>query len=75
MSLGETAPAVAAFVTVQAALSSLVDNYVALAECLSSMNRVASLLLALDQIERDESWVAEKAAEPIGYRSNQSSPG
>jgi putative ATP-binding cassette transporter len=51
MSLGEAAQAVAAFVTVQAALNWLVDNYGALAECLSSVNRVASLLLALDEIE------------------------
>ena len=51
MSLGEAAQAVAAFVTVQAALNWLVDNYGALAECLSSVNRVASLLLALDEVE------------------------
>jgi putative ATP-binding cassette transporter len=51
MSLGEAAQAVAAFVTVQAALNWLVDNYGALAECLSSVNRVASLLLALDEID------------------------
>jgi vitamin B12/bleomycin/antimicrobial peptide transport system ATP-binding/permease protein len=51
MSLGEAAQAVAAFVTVQAALNWLVDNYGALAECLSSVNRVALLLLALDEAE------------------------
>jgi putative ATP-binding cassette transporter len=54
MSLGEAAQAVAAFVTVQASLNWLVDNYGALAECLSSVNRVASLLLALDDIERGD---------------------
>jgi putative ATP-binding cassette transporter len=54
MSLGEAAQAVAAFVTVQAALNWLVDNYGALAECLSSVNRVAALLLALDEIDRDK---------------------
>lgn len=54
MSLGEAAQAVAAFVTVQASLNWLVDNYGALAECLSSVNRVASLLLALDEIERGD---------------------
>jgi vitamin B12/bleomycin/antimicrobial peptide transport system ATP-binding/permease protein len=51
MSLGEAAQAVAAFVMVQGALNWLVDNYGGLAECLSSVNRVASLLLALDEIE------------------------
>ncbi len=54
MSLGEVAQAVAAFVVVQAALNWLVDNYPGLAECLSSVNRVGSLLSALDDIEQDE---------------------
>ena len=45
------AQAVAAFVMVQGALNWLVDNYGGLAECLSSVNRVAALLLALDEIE------------------------
>jgi len=53
MSLGEVAQATAAFVTVQAALNWLVDNYPGLADCLSSINRVASLLLAIDQLQRD----------------------
>jgi vitamin B12/bleomycin/antimicrobial peptide transport system ATP-binding/permease protein len=53
MSLGQVAQATAAFVTVQAALNWLVDNYSGLADCLSSINRVASLLLALDQLECD----------------------
>jgi putative ATP-binding cassette transporter len=53
MSLGEAAQAVAAFVTVQASLNWLVDNYGALAECLSSVNRVAALLVALDENEGD----------------------
>jgi ABC-type uncharacterized transport system fused permease/ATPase subunit len=38
---------------VQTALNWLVDNYPGLAECLSSVNRVGSLLLALDEIDRD----------------------
>ena len=45
MSLGEVAQAAAAFVTVQAALNWLVDNFPGLADCLSSINRVASLLV------------------------------
>jgi vitamin B12/bleomycin/antimicrobial peptide transport system ATP-binding/permease protein len=53
MSLGEAAQAVTAFVVVQTALNWLVDNYSGLAECLSSVNRVASLLLALDELDRD----------------------
>jgi vitamin B12/bleomycin/antimicrobial peptide transport system ATP-binding/permease protein len=51
MSLGEVAQVTAAFVIVQAALNWLVDNYSGLADCLSSINRVASLLLALDELE------------------------
>jgi putative ATP-binding cassette transporter len=51
MSLGEVAQVTAAFVTVQAALNWLVENYSALADCLSSVNRVASLLLALDGLD------------------------
>lgn len=59
MSLGEVAQVVAAFVVVQSALNWLVDNYPGLAECLSSVNRVGSLLAALDEIEQDE---------PVGAR-------
>ncbi|NTH16451.1 ABC transporter [Agrobacterium rhizogenes] len=51
MSLGEVAQVTAAFITVQAALNWLVDNYASLADCLSSINRVASLLLALDLLD------------------------
>ena len=54
MSLGEAAQAVAAFVMVQSALNWLVDNYPGLAECLSSVNRVGSLLAALDELDRDD---------------------
>jgi vitamin B12/bleomycin/antimicrobial peptide transport system ATP-binding/permease protein len=53
MSLGEVAQATAAFVTVQTALNWVVENYSGLADCLSSVNRVASLQLALDQVEHD----------------------
>jgi putative ATP-binding cassette transporter len=51
MSLGEVAQATAAFVVVLAALNWMVDNYSNLVDCLSSINRVASLLLALDELE------------------------
>ena len=49
MTLGQVAQAVSAFVLVQAALNWLVDNYPGLADCLSSVNRVAALLRALDR--------------------------
>jgi hypothetical protein len=50
MSLGEVIQGAAAFVIVQGALNWFVDNYQRLADLLSSMNRVSSLLLALDQL-------------------------
>jgi len=53
MSLGEAAQVVAAFVMVQTALNWLVDNYPALAECLSSVNRVSALLVAMDELDND----------------------
>jgi putative ATP-binding cassette transporter len=50
MTLGEVVQAAAAFVIVQGALNWFVDNYQRLADLLSSINRVSSLLLALDQL-------------------------
>jgi putative ATP-binding cassette transporter len=52
MSLGEVVQASAAFVVVQGAFNWFTDNYARLAEWASSANRVASLLLALDEINR-----------------------
>jgi putative ATP-binding cassette transporter len=52
MSLGEVVQAAAAFVVVQAAFGWFTDNYAKLAEWASSANRVASLLLALDEIDQ-----------------------
>jgi vitamin B12/bleomycin/antimicrobial peptide transport system ATP-binding/permease protein len=52
MTLGEVVQAAAAFVVVQGAFSWFTDNYARLAEWASSANRVASLLLALDEIDR-----------------------
>jgi putative ATP-binding cassette transporter len=52
MSLGEVVQAAAAFVIVQGAFNWFTDNYARLAEWASSANRVASLLLALDQVDR-----------------------
>jgi vitamin B12/bleomycin/antimicrobial peptide transport system ATP-binding/permease protein len=79
MSLGEAAQAVAAFVMVQAALNWLVDNYPGLAECLSSVNRVAALLLALDEFDRDSEHQSEEGLETFalgGQRGERNaSPG
>jgi putative ATP-binding cassette transporter len=51
MTLGEVVQAAAAFVVVQGAFSWFTDNYARLAEWAASANRVASLLLALDEID------------------------
>lgn len=51
MSLGEVIQAAAAFAMVQAAFNWITDSYARLAEWTASVNRVASLLLALDQID------------------------
>jgi vitamin B12/bleomycin/antimicrobial peptide transport system ATP-binding/permease protein len=52
MTLGEVVQAAAAFVIVQGAFNWFTDNYARLAEWASSANRVASLLLALDQVDQ-----------------------
>jgi vitamin B12/bleomycin/antimicrobial peptide transport system ATP-binding/permease protein len=54
MTLGEVVQAAAAFVIVQGAFNWITDSYGRLAEWTSSANRVASLLLALDLIDRPE---------------------
>lgn len=51
MTLGEVVQAAAAFVVVQAAINWFTDNYAKLAEWAASANRVASLLLALDETD------------------------
>jgi len=50
MTLGELTQASAAFVTVQVAFNWLVDNYQRLSDWRSAVNRVATLLLALDEV-------------------------
>jgi putative ATP-binding cassette transporter len=52
MSLGELTQAAAAFVMVQGAFNWLVDNYPRMADWLSSVNRVAQLLLLIDELEK-----------------------
>jgi ABC-type uncharacterized transport system fused permease/ATPase subunit len=54
MTLGELTQSAAAFVTVQGAFNWLVDNYQRLADWRSSAHRIATLLLALDEIEAKE---------------------
>ena len=63
MSLGEVIQAAAAFVIVQGALSWFVDNYHRLADLLSSINRVSSLLLALDQLGHSTLHLAPEHAQ------------
>jgi putative ATP-binding cassette transporter len=52
MSLGEVAQVTSAFIIVLGALNWMVENYSGMADCLSSINRVGSLLLALDDLEQ-----------------------
>lgn len=54
MTLGEVVQAAAAFVVVQGAFNWITDSYGRIAEWMSSANRVASLLLALDQIDQPD---------------------
>jgi len=51
MSLGKLTQPAAAFVIVQGAFNWLVDNYQRLADWRSSAHRVATLLVALDELE------------------------
>ena len=60
MSLGELTQTAAAFVVVQGAFNWVVDNYQRLADWRSSAYRVATLLLAIDDLEASER--NEKAA-------------
>jgi putative ATP-binding cassette transporter len=55
MLLGEVVQAAAAFVVVQGACNWFTDNYTKLSEWAASANRVASLLLALDQVDQSGS--------------------
>jgi ABC-type uncharacterized transport system fused permease/ATPase subunit len=54
MTLGELTQASAAFVIVQLAFNWLVDNYQRLSDWRSAVSRVATLLIALDQVTRLE---------------------
>jgi len=54
MTLGELTQSAAAFVTVQGAFNWVVDNYQRLADWRSSVHRVATLLIALDELQAKE---------------------
>jgi putative ATP-binding cassette transporter len=54
MTLGEVMQAASAFTTVQAAFNWLVDNYPKMADWTASARRVASLMVALDDLEHAE---------------------
>lgn len=69
MSLGEVVQAAAAFVVVQGACNWFTDSYARLAEWAASANRVASLLLALDQIDQ-----GEDQGHPSKFRKKCSNP-
>jgi ABC-type uncharacterized transport system fused permease/ATPase subunit len=65
MSLGELTQAAAAFVLVQGAFNWLVDNYQRLADWISSVDRVATLLLALDELSERETVRSAAALAPV----------
>ena len=70
MTLGEVVQAATAFAMVHGALNWITDSYGRLAEWASSGNRVASLLLALDQIDRPEQ--ATNSGMLAGINDNES---
>ena len=68
MTLGELTQASAAFVTLQVALNWLVDNFQKFSDWRAATNRVAALLLALDQIDTGHgaSAVPVRGEKPAG---------
>jgi ABC-type uncharacterized transport system fused permease/ATPase subunit len=65
MTLGELTQASAAFVTLQMAFNWLVDNFQRLSDWRAATNRVAALLLALDQVESGHEASAPPTAGPL----------
>jgi vitamin B12/bleomycin/antimicrobial peptide transport system ATP-binding/permease protein len=65
MTLGELTQAAAAFVTLQTAFNWLVDNFQRFADWRAATNRVAALLLALDQLESGHEPHPPDAAPPV----------
>ncbi|HLK83149.1 MAG TPA: SbmA/BacA-like family transporter [Xanthobacteraceae bacterium] len=64
MTLGELTQAAAAFVTLQMAFNWVVDNFQRLSDWRAATNRVAGLLLALDQVETNHN-----ASTPVTERT------
>ena len=62
MTLGELIQASAAFVTLQLAFNWLVDNYQHLSDWRSAVNRVATLLMALDEVALSENETPASSA-------------
>ncbi|MGZ5849387.1 MAG: SbmA/BacA-like family transporter [Methyloceanibacter sp.] len=69
MSLGELTQSAAAFVAVQSAFNWLVDNYGRISDWRSSVNRVATLLLALDELD-----AAHRLGETDGSQAGPPTP-
>jgi putative ATP-binding cassette transporter len=65
MTLGELTQASAAFVTLQMAFNWLVDNFQRFSDWRAATNRVAALLLALDQVESGHEGAAPSTAGPL----------
>jgi vitamin B12/bleomycin/antimicrobial peptide transport system ATP-binding/permease protein len=65
MTLGELTQASAAFVTLQVAFNWLVDNFQRFSDWRAATNRVAALLLALDQVESGHEGAAPSTAGPL----------
>jgi ABC-type uncharacterized transport system fused permease/ATPase subunit len=64
MSLGEVTQAAAAFATVQGAFNWLVDNFQRMADWRSAANRIAILLLALDDLKQQQDLSAASPTAP-----------
>jgi putative ATP-binding cassette transporter len=65
MTLGELTQASAAFVTLQMAFNWLVDNFQRFSDWRAATNRVAALLLALDQLDSGHEASASSTAGPL----------
>jgi vitamin B12/bleomycin/antimicrobial peptide transport system ATP-binding/permease protein len=72
MTLGELTQAAAAFTTVQVSFSWFVDNYQRVADWRSAVNRVAALLIALDELNHAESPTAMVDIPPVPSGSEMS---
>ena len=68
MTLGELTQAAVAFVTVQGAFNWLVDNYQRSADWMSSVNRVATFLFALDEVGREPDIGKNRAKLPAAQK-------